>query len=94
MGEAFIHLAPRIPDVIGAVTLPLAFLLDPPWFWFYTMVVGASLFDLGNGSIGWSLGADARRAAAALRICPWWLRGIGWGIVATSATAWALASFL
>lgn len=93
-GDAFIHLAPRIPDLIGALALPLACLLPSPWFWFYTVVVGAALFDLGNGSIGYCEHADLRRAARAMQISPWWIRVVGWTIAATSAGAWALASFL
>lgn len=92
--DALIHLAPRIPGAAAAVAFPFTALLPSSWCWFVGVVVGASLFDIGNGSVAWSDGSDGKRAAEALRISAWWIRVVGWVAVITSALAWAAVMFL
>jgi hypothetical protein len=86
-----VFLAPRAADVLACVALPLGALLPYPWqkaAW--AVLWGAGLVDLAVGSVGWGKASDLRRAATALGIPAWLLRGLGFGALASSVLVWLL----
>jgi len=84
--SGLIYLAPRIPDVIAAILLPLGILFMPPvipltiWLCFF----GCGLVDLGYGSAGISEFSDTKRASMALDISPNLLRALGYTTLCVS----------
>lgn len=91
--DAMIWLAPRIPDFIAAVALPFMTLLPLHYpFWVASMVCACGLVDFGNGSIGWGLWSDSKRAAISLDISVWWFRLFGFLCVSISVLAWVIFS--
>jgi len=88
--RAWVSLAPRIPDLVGATAAPLlAWLLPWPWPWTLIAVVVAagSLLDLAIGSIGHDPESDLKRAARGLGTSVWAFRVPGWLLALGSAAA-------
>lgn len=82
----FVSFAPRIPDLIAAIALPMAGFFDfgvyyAMWITFWT----CGLVDFFIGSLGISKYSDLRRASACFNISPWILRVFGFSVIAISA---------
>lgn len=75
--SAFVSLAPRIPNLVAALLLPVSLLLPYPWSWIVGGFLGAGLVDFLNGSVGKSEHSDLRKASVRLQVSPWLLRVIG-----------------
>jgi hypothetical protein len=75
--QAAISLAPRIPDVLGAIALPFVSLMPAPISYFMMVFFGSALVDLFVGSIGMSEESDLRKAAENIDLSPWTLRLMG-----------------
>jgi len=89
-------LAPRIPDIIGAILFPFTAPLDFSVWWSILLAVlaGGALVDLFVGSLGIAPDSDLRAAASTLYRSPWKFRIIGFSIIAISAGIFLLRSFL
>jgi len=75
--QAAISLAPRIPDVLGAIALPFVSLMPAPTSYFMMVFCGSALVDLFVGSLGMSEKSDLRKAARNIDLSPWTLRLMG-----------------
>lgn len=85
--RAWVSIAPRIPDTIGAcLALGCAWTLSGWPAYVLTFLFGGSLLDMGYGSIGYNETSDLRRAAKGWGINPWVLRLAGWGFAVGVAT--------
>lgn len=83
--EAWVYLAPRVPDLVGALLFPLAALFPGWWAYIWALVWLGGLIDGAWGSIGYTPHSDLRRGAQGLGISPWWLRIAGWALFTSSA---------
>lgn len=82
--ESFIYLAPRVMNLIAAISLVFFSWLPTPWNYVWFIFWGAGLVDFIVGSLGISPYSDLRRAADALQINPYILRIGGFAIIALS----------
>ena len=88
---AWVSLAPRVPDLIGALAAPvIAWLVPWPWALPLVVVAAGSLVDLATGSIGRDPESDLKRAARGLETSVWAFRVPGWLLVLGSAAATVL----
>lgn len=64
--EIFIHLAPRLFDLVAVICLPLIALLSLPLFWkfAFSIILFGGIIDAIVGSIGKSTNSDLRRACS------------------------------
>jgi hypothetical protein len=92
--QALISFAPRLPDLVAALAFPAlgALPLTGTAFAVASLVLGAGLVDLGNGSLGLGEHSDLRRGAAALGRSPWLFRVAGALVLALSAGSWLALS--
>ncbi|MHA1665942.1 MAG: hypothetical protein ACTSW7_01040 [Candidatus Thorarchaeota archaeon] len=75
--QAAISIAPRIPDILGAIALPFTCYTSEPFSYFLMIFFGSALIDLFVGSLGMSKKSDLRKASNKLGLSPWWLRIFG-----------------
>lgn len=92
---AWVSIAPRLPDIIGAAaTVLVVWLLGPMTWWVAIagVLLGGSLVDLGVGSVGKHEESDLMRAARGWGWSPWLLRISGFALVGLfgALSVWAL----
>jgi len=91
--QAFISLAPRIPDALAVIMFALTGLFSGWLAVVWAAFWGAGLIDLGVGSMGISEHSDLRKAAKSAGYTPWLYRIFGWSAIATSVGAAAIMFF-
>jgi hypothetical protein len=91
---AAIVFAPRAPDLVAVIAFPLVGLLPITGavFLIVSVLLGAGLVDLGNGSMGINEHSDLRRGAVYLKKPPWLFRVTGFAVLLASAAAWLVLS--
>jgi len=70
----WISLAPRIPDAVACLLVPVGLFLDGPWQAAWFVLLGAGAVDNIVGIIGASENSDLKKAANAYGWNPWLLR--------------------
>ena len=85
--QAAISSAPRIPDLLASIALPIgAWFIEGTWLGVWLVLLGGGLVDLAVGSIGANKYTDLQRCAVGIGVSPWLLRVIGWSVVVVVAS--------
>lgn len=83
--RAAISLAPRLPNIIAALMLQIAWFLPNPAQLFWIIFWIGGIVDLIYGSIGYSKRSDLQKASKQLKLNPWVLRIIGFTLALIAA---------
>jgi len=90
---AAIMFAPRLLNLLAVVALPFAFTFTNYWYFtIWTILWGAGVIDLINGSIGRLETSDLKRGAEYLKESPWIFRVMGFVIAITTIMMWGILS--